>query len=280
MMPRTRQTLHLLVINNKVLLELLTLKETLADVVIVEPKLQRDHLVEGHEAEIAVEESLKAESVQETIDGTEGVPEIVAGRKKGTGIGQGSVAGQGAGIEIPATRESSGKLILGIGVETQGGRTLWITTLGSKMSLETTGTSRIILVQVAGIKDRHGEVQVVVVAVYGTGEEILIMVDVTGLMLRMNMMLKRSKTEAMVMDLEGEVVEGVLVKREAEECVAVIDLKQKEEADSEKTEVLNLIMTEMGILTGLMAKQKISTMTETIDAFKMRKDFSLVQRRG
>jgi len=202
MMPKTRQTLHLLVINNKVLLELLTLKETLADVVIVDPKLQRDHLVEGLEAEIAVEESLKAESVQETIDGTEGVPEIVAGRKKGTGIGQGSVAGQGAGIEIPATRESSGKLILGIGVETQGDRTLWITTLGSKMSLETTGTSRIILVQVAGIKDRHGEVQVVVVAVHGTGEEILIMVDVTGLMLRMNMMLKRSKTEAMVMDLE------------------------------------------------------------------------------
>ena len=136
MMPRTRQTLHLLVINNKVLLELLTLKETLADVVIVDPKLQRDHLVEGLEAEIAVEESLKAESVQETIDGTEGVPEIVAGRKKGTGIGQGSVAGQGAGIEIPATRESSGKLILGIGVETQGDRTLWITTLGSKMSLK------------------------------------------------------------------------------------------------------------------------------------------------
>ena len=54
------------------------------------------------------------------------------------------------------------------------------------------------------------------------------------------MMLKRSRIEAMAMDLEGEVVEGVRVvsaKKEAEEGVVVIGLKQKEAADSETTEV-------------------------------------------
>lgn len=97
------------------------------------------------------------------------------------------------------------------------------------------------------------------------------------------MMLKRSRIEAMAMDLEGEVVEGVRVvsaKKEAEEGVVVIGLKQKEAADSKTTEVLDLTMTEMVILTGLVDKEIILIMNETTDqAFKTREDFIMIGRR-
>lgn len=171
-----------IVINLTVLMKLLALKETLVDVVIVDPAMLRGHPVDGLEAKIAVEEDLKVGSAREAIDMIEGVPEIAAGKETGTGIGQGNAAGQGAGIEIPATRESSGRLILGRGVEAQPDAILWITTLESRMSLEITGTFTIILVEVFGIKVRHVEVQVVVVAERGTEEEIMKEVDVTGLM--------------------------------------------------------------------------------------------------
>ena len=87
----------------------------------------------------------------------------------------------------------------------------------------------------------------------------------------------------MAMDLEGEVVEGVRVvsaKKEAEEGVVVIGLKQKEAADSKTTEVLDLTMTEMVILTGLVDKEIILIMNETTDqAFKTREDFIMIGRR-